>query len=68
MAEPERFAEYVIERMKEHNRQLEEYSLDPVRTDQAAAEYCAYARRLAPHLVDGSALVGEADATMESSI
>jgi adenylosuccinate synthase len=34
--------------------------LNPVPTDEAAAEYCAYARRLAPHLVDGSALIGEA--------
>jgi adenylosuccinate synthase len=60
MAEPERFAERVVERMEEHNRQLEKYGLDLLPTDDAAAEYCAYARRLAPHLVDGSALVGEA--------
>jgi adenylosuccinate synthase len=60
MAEPEHFAERVVERMEEHNRQLQEYGLEPVPTDQAAAEYCAYARRLAPHLVDGSALIGEA--------
>jgi adenylosuccinate synthase len=60
MAEPERFAERVVERMEEHNRRLEEYGLETVPTDQVAARYCAYARRLAPHLVDGSALVGEA--------
>jgi adenylosuccinate synthase len=60
MAEPERFAERVVERMDEHNRELELYGLDPVPTDEAAAEYCAYARRLAPHLVDGSAMIGKA--------
>jgi adenylosuccinate synthase len=60
MAEPEHFAERVVESMQEHNRQLQEYGLNPVPTDEAAAEYCAYARRLAPHLVDGSALIGEA--------
>jgi adenylosuccinate synthase len=60
MGDPERFAERVFERMEEHNRQLEQYGLDPVPTGEAAADYCAYARRLAPHLVDGSALVGQA--------
>jgi adenylosuccinate synthase len=60
MADPERFAERVVKRMEQHNRQLEDYGLAPVATDEAAAEYCVYAQRLAPHLVDASALVGEA--------
>ncbi len=67
MAHPERFAERVTEVVRRHNRRLEnEFGLDPISPEQAAAEYCAYAQRLAPHLVDGSALVGEALAAGQS--
>ena len=60
MANPEQFAERVAENVEAHNRRLqEEYRLEPVPVEEAAAEYCAYARRLAPHLTDGSALVAE---------
>lgn len=60
MANPERFADHVAECVRNHNRYLEEqYGAEPVAPDQVAAQYCAYARRLAPHLVDGSALVGK---------
>ena len=33
--------------------------MEPLSPEQAAADYRAYAQRLAPHLTDGSALVGE---------
>jgi adenylosuccinate synthase len=67
MANPEQFAERVAERVKAHNRTLQEgYGLEPLSADDAAAQYCAYARRLAPHVVDGSALVGETLAAGET--
>jgi len=60
MADPESFAERVASAVQAHNRRLqEEYGVAPLPHDQIAAEYCAYARRLSCHLVDGSALVGE---------
>jgi len=39
---------------------MQEHGAEPLPPEEIAAEYCAYARRLAPHLTDGSALVGEA--------
>ncbi|MEA3341683.1 MAG: adenylosuccinate synthase [Chloroflexota bacterium] len=61
MTNPEQFAEQVADRVRVHNRRLkEQYGLETLSSQQAASRYCEYARRLAPHLVDGSALVGEA--------
>ena len=61
MTDPEQFAERVAEGVQAHNRRLkEQYGAEMLPPQQAAAEYCEYAQRLAPHLVDGSALVGEA--------
>jgi adenylosuccinate synthase len=37
----------------------EEYNAEPLSPEQIAGEYYAYAQRLAPHLVDGTSLVGE---------
>jgi adenylosuccinate synthase len=60
MASPEQFAERVVDTVRAHNRRLrEQYDAEPLSPEQVAAEYCAYAQRLAPHLTDGSALVGE---------
>jgi adenylosuccinate synthase len=60
MANPERFAERVAKAVQAHNRRLqEEYDAQPLSSEQIAGEYCAYAQRLAPHLADGAALVGE---------
>jgi len=60
MANPEQFAERVAETVRGHNRSLQElYGAETLSPEQVAAEYCAYARRLEPHLADGSALVGE---------
>jgi len=60
MANPEQFAERVAENVRAHNRRLQEqYGAEPLSPEQVAAEYCVYARRLADHLTDGSALVGE---------
>jgi adenylosuccinate synthase len=61
MVRPEQFAERVAEAVRIHNRRLEvEYGIEPMPVDEIAAEYCAYAQRLEPHLTDGTALVGEA--------
>jgi adenylosuccinate synthase len=59
MTDPPRFAKRVAERVQEHNRQLEEFGLEALSVEQASADYRDYAERLAPHLVDGSVLVGE---------
>ena len=67
MANPEQFAERVAERVRAHNRTLQQgYGLEPLSADDAAAQYCAYAQRLAPHVVDGSALVGQTLAAGET--
>jgi adenylosuccinate synthase len=61
MARPEQFAERVAEAVRTHNRRLEvEYGIKPLPVDEIAARYCTYAQRLAPHLIDATALVGEA--------
>jgi adenylosuccinate synthase len=62
MVDPEQFAEGVAAGVRAHNRRLEErYGVsETVPPEEAAAEYCEYAKRLAPYLVDGSVLVGEA--------
>jgi adenylosuccinate synthase len=61
MDDPEAFAEQVRQAVDEHNRLLEEhFGLDPLPADEIAAEYCAYAQRLRPHLVDGTMVIGEA--------
>jgi len=62
MMNPEQFADHVVDGVRAHNRRLEErYGVsETISPEEAAAEYCEYARRLAPHLVDGTVLVGEA--------
>jgi adenylosuccinate synthase len=61
MADPEQFAERVAEGIRAHNRRLQSrYGASPLPVEEIAAEYCEYAKRLAPHLVDGSVYVGEA--------
>jgi adenylosuccinate synthase len=60
MAHPEQFAEHVADVVQTHNRYLQEqYGTEPLSANDAAAAYCAYARRLAPHLVDGSVLIND---------
>jgi adenylosuccinate synthase len=62
MAEPEQFAEHVADGIRAHNRRLQERYDTPatISPEQVAAEHCEYAKRLAPYLVDGSVLIGEA--------
>jgi adenylosuccinate synthase len=61
MLDPEQFAERVAECVRTHNRLLAgQYGAPALPAGDAAAAYFAYAQRLAPHIVDGSALVGEA--------
>jgi adenylosuccinate synthase len=60
MARPEQFAEDVAAIVQVHNHRLEErYGIAPLSVEEIATEYYAYAQRLAPHVIDGSALVGE---------
>ncbi len=60
MVRPEQFAEDVADIVRVHNRRLEEaYDIEPLSPEEIAAEYYAYAQRLAPHVIDGSALVGD---------
>ncbi|MFO7741956.1 MAG: adenylosuccinate synthase [Anaerolineae bacterium] len=60
MTEPDQFAARVAELVEDHNRRLEGFGVEPVSVERTAATYRGYAERLAPHLVDGSALIGEA--------
>jgi adenylosuccinate synthase len=61
MLDPESFSDRVAELVAAHNRVLQvQYGRDPLPAGEIAAEYCAYARRLKPHLVDGSELVANA--------
>ncbi len=59
MAEPDRFAERVAQRVEAHNERLERYGQEALSAEEAVQTYRQYAERLAPHLVDGSALIGE---------
>ncbi len=59
MTDPPHFAARVAERVEEHNRRLGQFGLEPLSAEKAAAAYEAYAERLASHLTDGSALIGE---------
>ena len=60
MSDPDGFAERVAQRVEAHNQRLDRFGLEPLSSADAAQAYRQYAARLAPHLVDGSALVGEA--------
>ncbi len=60
MSDPDGFAARVAALVAEHNGRLERFGVEPLSVEDAAVAYRAYAERLAPHLVDGSALIGEA--------
>ncbi len=61
MAHPERFGNRVAQQIRAHNEQLVQlYGAETVDGDEAASTYCDYARRLAPYLVDATAVMGEA--------
>jgi len=60
MTDPDRFAERVARRVEAHNERLQRFGQETLLPEEIADTYRAYAERLAPHLVDGSALVGEA--------
>jgi adenylosuccinate synthase len=61
MLDAGRFEERVAECTRAHNRLLEShFDASPVSVDDAARSYGQYARRLAPHVVDGTLLIGEA--------
>jgi adenylosuccinate synthase len=61
MADPEAFGERVRALVQAHNRLLQEhYGLEPLPVSEIVAESVALARRLRPHLTDGSELVARA--------
>ncbi len=61
LSDPQELGKRVLERVQAHNRLLQNhYGLAPLPAAEIAADYVAYAHRLRPHLVDGSALVAEA--------
>ncbi len=61
MADPEAFADRVRQETQAHNEILTKvYGQEPLDADAVAAEYFAYARRLAPHLDDTSVYLHQA--------
>ncbi len=67
MVDPERFADQVADRVRAHNQLLKEVlGSEPSDARQIAASYGSYARRLSPHIVDGSALLAERMAAGET--
>jgi adenylosuccinate synthase len=60
MSDPENLGERVASAVRAHNRILEgQFGQPPLSVEEIAADYCAYAQRLRPHLTDGSAAVAE---------
>ncbi len=61
LADPEELAEAIYAHVEMHNKTLRQiYGAEPLDAAAVAAEYAAYAQRLAPHLVDGSVWLEEA--------
>jgi adenylosuccinate synthase len=60
MTDLDRFAERVTRRVAAHNERLKRFGQETLSAEEIAETYRRYAERLAPHLVDGSALIGEA--------
>ncbi len=61
MADPAAFGEAIREHITRHNQTLTQiYGMEPLDATAVAAEYAIFARRLAPHLVDGGLLVDRA--------
>lgn len=60
LTDPEGLADTIQRHVEEKNRILQGYGVLPLDGTAVAAQYAAYAQRLAPHLVDGSLLLDEA--------
>ncbi len=61
LAAPEELADAIKAHIEQHNKTLTAvYQAEPLDATAVAAEYAAYAQRLAPHLIDGPLLVDEA--------
>ena len=61
LADPEGLADAIQTHIAEKNVWLTQvYGAEPLDADAVAVEYLEYARRLAPHLVDGPAMLHEA--------
>jgi len=61
MVKPEQFGDRVEEQLKRHNNRLRSlFELETVPVEETVADYVSYARQLAPYVVDGSVLIGEA--------
>jgi len=60
-AHPKELAKAIHAHIETHNATLTKiYGADPLDATAVAAEYAAYAQRLAPHLTDASVLLGDA--------
>jgi adenylosuccinate synthase len=59
-AHPEELADAIHAHIEKHNETLTKiYGADPLDATAVAAEYAAYAQRLAPHLVDASVFLND---------
>jgi adenylosuccinate synthase len=59
-AHPEELAEAIHDHIEAHNKTLTKiYGAEPLDATAVAAEYAAYAQRLAPHLADASVLLDD---------
>ncbi len=60
MADPEQFADAIKAHVEHHNKTLTGvYGLEALDPSAVAAEYAAFAQKLAPHLADGGQIVDE---------
>ena len=61
LADPEGLADAIHEHIKSQNLMLRKiYDAEPLNPKEVAAQFAAYAQRLAPYLIDGSVLLHEA--------
>lgn len=61
LADPEALADAIQAHVSSHNETLTKiYGDEPLDAPKIAVEFATYARRLAPHLIDGSVLLDEA--------
>ncbi|MCA9961672.1 MAG: adenylosuccinate synthase [Chloroflexota bacterium] len=60
-ADPEELAEAIQAHVEAHNEVLTKiYNMEPLDANVVAADFAAYAQRLAPHLVDSGVVIDEA--------
>jgi adenylosuccinate synthase len=61
LGDPEGLADEIFKHIREKNQVLQKiYDAEPLDANKVAADFAQYARRLAPHLVDGAVMLDEA--------